>query len=212
MIGFNELSLNISTGAQASLLTPRFQPGDYQTRPYFDGLFLNTLTHIPAGRSFDILLDLLWELPRADQGNPEDPWPYIAQEVAKVRDTDLEVDLAFFPGPVGRSGQIRNIRQGNLTVGNLFYAAFRNLAENCHACALRLSADRKWESLVITGGLVRKMDRLRQMIVDRFQSRHRLCPSTEDTLVGLLALAMVISGIAPTVFSATEILRSREGE
>ena len=212
LIGFEDLSLNISTGAQASLLTPRFQPGAYQTRPFFDGLFLNTVTHIPAGRSLDILLDLLCELAKAHHVALEDPWSYIAQEVAKVDDTDLNVDLAFFFSPVGQCGRIANIREGNLTIGNLFYAAFRNLAENCYTCASRLSAERTWQTLVFSGGLARKMDLLRQMIVERFQCRHRLTRSTEDTLIGLLALAMVINGIVPTVTGATEVLRRHEGE
>jgi hypothetical protein len=67
LIRLEELSVNISAGAQASLLTSRFQPGGYQTRPYFDGLYLNTVTHIPAGRSLGILLDLLCELAKAQQ-------------------------------------------------------------------------------------------------------------------------------------------------
>ena len=212
LIGFEELSLNISTGAQASLLTPRFEPGGYQTRPYFDGLFLNTVTHIPAGRSLGILLDLLCELAMAQQVTLEDPWSYIAQEVAKIHDTDLNVDLAFFFSPVGQCGRITNIREGNLTIGNLFYAAFRNLAENCRTCASCLSENRTWQTLVFSGGLARRMDLLREMIVGRFQCQHRLCPSAEDTLVGLLALAMVIDGIAPTVGGATEVLRRHEGE
>lgn len=212
LIGYDELSLNISTGAQASLLTSRFQPGAYQTRPYFDGLFLNTVTHIPAGRSLGILLDLLCELAKAHQVTLEDPWPYIAQQVSKVTATDLDVDLAFFFSPVGQRGRIANIREGNLTVGNLFYAAFRNIAESCHTCASRLSAEPPWQTLVFSGGLAQKMDLLRQMIVGQFQCRHRLCPSTEDTLIGLLALAMVIGGTAPTVVGATEILRRHEGK
>ena len=194
------------------MLTRRFQPGGYQTRPYFDGLFLNTVTHIPAGRSLGILLDLLFELAKAHQVTIEDPWSYVAQEVAKIDDTDLDVDLAFFFSPVGQCGRIANIREGNLTIGNLFYAAFRNLAQSCHTCASRLSAERTWQTLVFSGGLARKMDLLRQMIVGRFRCRHRLCPSAEDTLIGLLALAMVIDGIAPTVTGATEILRRHEGE
>ena len=37
-----ELSLNISTGSQASLLKPQVEFGDFQTRPFFDGRFLAT--------------------------------------------------------------------------------------------------------------------------------------------------------------------------
>jgi sugar (pentulose or hexulose) kinase len=138
-IGEHELSLNISTGSQASLLTPHLDLGNYQTRPFFDGQFLNTISHIPAGRSLNVLLGLLGELAAAQQIKLEDPWSYIQQAASTVANADLTVDLAFFPSPVGERGAISNIREDNLTVGHLFYAAFRNMADNYQACALRLS-------------------------------------------------------------------------
>jgi sugar (pentulose or hexulose) kinase len=209
-MGYAELSLNISTGSQASLLTPRFDPGDYQTRPFFDGRFLNTITHIPAGRSLNVLFDLLCELARVQGAERDGLWSYITQAASTTSDTDLKVNLAFFPGPVGNHGAIANIREGNLTVGQLFYAAFRNMADNYYACALRLSPDKDWQTLIFSGGLAQKFDLLRQMILDRFQCNYRMCASTEDTLLGLLAFALVISGRASTVETAVEILRTHK--
>ena len=211
-IGPQELSLNISTGSQASLLTPRLELGNYQTRPFFDNQFLNTITHIPAGRSLNVLLGLLGELAAAQQIRLDDPWSYIQQATSAVADTDLAVDLAFFPSPVGERGAISNISEGNLTVGQLFYAAFRNMADNYQACALRLSPKRDWHTLVFSGGLAQKLELLRTMIVARLGCDYRLCASTEDTLLGLLALALVVSGQAPSVAAAIETLRSREHE
>ncbi len=210
LIGYRELSLNISTGSQASLLTPRFDPGDYQTRPFFDGRFLNTITHIPAGRSLNALFDLLCELARVQGAERAGLWSYITQAASTTSDTDLKVNLAFFPGPVGNHGAIANIREGNLTVGQLFYAAFRNMADNYYACAMRLSPNEDWQTLIFSGGLAQKFDLLRQMILDRFQCNHRMCASPEDTLLGLLAFGLVISGQASTVEAASEILRTHE--
>lgn len=45
----DELSLNISTGSQVSLITPSLALGDYQTRPFFDSRFLNTITAYQRG-------------------------------------------------------------------------------------------------------------------------------------------------------------------
>ncbi len=206
-IAEHELSLNISTGSQASRLTPRLALGDYQTRPYFDGHFLNTITHIPAGRALNGLLALLDELPAA-QGRPlDDPWPYLQQAAAAVTATDLEVDLAFFPSPVGERGAITNIHTANLTLGHLFHAALRNMADNYHACALRLSPAQDWHTLVFSGGLAQKLDLLRQMIMTRFDCPVRVSATTEDTLVGLLALSLVVSARSPTVQAATAMLR-----
>jgi sugar (pentulose or hexulose) kinase len=205
-LGYDELSLNIATASQVTTLTPELRLGNYQTRPFFDGRFMNTIARIPAGRSLNVLIDLLSELARAQGVELADPWPYIAGAAAAVPETDLQVDLAFFASSVGDRGQIANIQEDNLTVGHLFRAAFQNMAENYYNCALRLSPERDWKQLVFSGGLVQKLEPLRQAITHQFQLGYRLSASSEDTLLGLLALALVASGRVPSVEAATSLL------
>jgi len=215
-LGYDELSINISTGSQVGLLTRKLEPGDYQTRPFFDGRFINTITHIPAGRSLNVLLALLTELATAQQLELGDPWAYIEQATeqatAAAAGTDLAVDLAFFPSPVGERGSISHISEANLTVGQLFYAAFRNMAENYEACALRLSPSQAWQTLTFSGGLAQKLALLRQLIAARLPGQARVCASSEETLLGLLAIALVVGGRAPSVAAASATLRDRELE
>ncbi|HZC24217.1 MAG TPA: FGGY family carbohydrate kinase, partial [Candidatus Binatia bacterium] len=189
LLSAEELSLNIATGAQVSRLTDQLCLGDYQTRPYFDGQFLNTLSYPPAGRELNALIGLLKEL-----ATEADPWKKITEEVGKVTETDLEIDLNFFPGPDGTIGNIEKIRVQNLSVGHLFRAAFRCMADSYYRCALKLWPDKRWSNLVFSGGLVCKMPALREAIGKRFARSYRLTPETEDTLLGLLILACVCSG------------------
>jgi sugar (pentulose or hexulose) kinase len=203
MVNTNELSLNISTGSQVSRITDHLQKGEYQSRPYFENKFVNTLSHLPAGRSLNILVDLLTEIARKAEGSQPDPWPYIAEVASAAQDSDLDIKTSFFPGPCGNTGHIANIGERNLTVGTLFRAVFRNMAENYYACALKIWPDCSWENLVISGGLGRKLLLLRQMIQSRFQSEIRLCQVEEDTLLGLMILGMVFSGEAESLESAT---------
>ncbi|MBC7854362.1 MAG: hypothetical protein IAF94_13095, partial [Pirellulaceae bacterium] len=100
-----ELSLNISTGSQISLLTDRFAPGNYQMRPYLDGRFLNTVTHLPAGRSLDVLVNLV-----------NRSWPEIVNAADETPDTDLAANLTYFDGPLGSRGSISNITTENFSV------------------------------------------------------------------------------------------------
>ena len=105
-----------------------------------------------------MLVDLLSEIPRDRGFEVEDPWPYIA-EVAAAAETDLEVDLAFFEGPMGSRGEICNITVDNLDVGSLFRAAFDNMASNYEVCATRLSPEGEIGMvLVLSGGLVGNCD------------------------------------------------------
>jgi len=208
LLEMDELSLNISTGSQVSRLTPRLALGDYQTRPFFDGKFLNTFTHIPAGRALDVLVELLCELATEQGLDLQDPWSYIAEEAMEVTDTDLKVDLNFFASPFGERGMISNIRKENLAVGHLFRAAFNNMADHHCDCAVRIWPDRTWRRLVLSGGLISKLDVLRHVVQKKFQSDYRLAPA-EDTLSGLLVLALVFSGRAKSCEEAMRDLRLR---
>jgi len=202
-----ELSLNISTGSQASLLTEHLTLGDYQTRPFFDGQFLNTITHIPAGRALNVLVRLLTELSEAQHLPLADVWPTIARAVDETPDTDLGLDLAFFPSPVGSRGSITNIHEGNLTVGHVFRSAFQAMAKAYRTCALRLSPDETWQRIVFSGSLSQNLPTLRDMIARQFTCHSRLCTASEDTLLGLLVLALVATGRAPTVQAAMAAIR-----
>ena len=213
-----ELSLNISTGSQVSMLASSLEFGDFQTRPFFDGRFLKGVTHIPAGRALSALVKLLSELAEAqahagrEAGGPggravlADPWPYIARAAATAGPTTLQVNLAFFASSCGDRGAITNIREEELTVGHLFRAAFQNMADNYYACALRLSPERSWRNLVFSGGLAQKIEVLRALICEKFGVPHRMCPTTEDTMLGLLALALAFTGRADSVEQAIATL------
>ncbi len=195
-----ELSLNIATGSQISLLSDEFAPGAHQTRPYLDGRFLNTITHLPAGRSLEVLVDLV-----------NKPWPEIIQAAEAAPDTDLAANLTFFEGPLGSRGSISNITTENLSVGTLFRAAFRNMADNYATCATRLSPEKSWDRIVFSGGLAQKLPLLRQFILEKLPGESRLCSSAEDTLLGLLVISQVISGRAKDLQEASRLVSAAQG-
>lgn len=203
-----ELSLNVSTGSQVSLVTSDLRMGNYEVRPYFDGRYLNTLVQVPAGRALDSLVSLLTELARRSNIELPAPWETISQAVAEVPESDLDINLAFFASALGDHGHIANMREDNLSIGHLFRAAYQSMADTYLSCALRLSPQREWSRLVFSGGLVQKQDALRTLIHQRFGSNYRLCDSSEDTLLGLLSLALFASGHTASVQESAEYLRS----
>jgi sugar (pentulose or hexulose) kinase len=199
-----ELSLNIATGSQVSLIRPTLAFGDYQVRPFFDGSWLNTITHIPAGRSLELLVTLLCELAEAQGVQVPDPWGAITRAVDATPETDLTIDLAFFASALGDRGAIGNIHERNLSAGHLFRAAFERMAATYATCAQRLAPNADWQQLVFSGGLAQNLVALRESIVRRFGTRHRVCVTPEDTIEGLLALALVCSGQAASLAQAGE--------
>ncbi len=182
-----ELSVNVATGSQVGMVTTDAAPGDYQLRPYFDGQFLRTITHIPAGRSLNLLLGLLRR-----HGSPVTArisLGWLERAARDVPDTTLHVDLSFFPGALGDSGAIANIREDNFTVGHLFRATIESMAANFEHCAVRLSPERSWDRLVFSGGLILKLQTLQEAVIRRFGCRSRMAGEREDTLQGLTFLA-----------------------
>lgn len=205
-----ELSVNVATGAQVSVLSRDRRAGDFSVRPYPDGLWLNTIVRVPAGRSLAVLMGLVTEIGQVNKADI-DPWDIIADAVARVAETDLRVDLAFFDGPFGDRGGITNIGEHNLTVGHVFSAAFRNMAENFAACALRLNPARNWQRVVFSGGLAHRFPALRDAVARALRGEtFRVCPSSEDALRGLLGLALVCGGRVSTVREACESLTECE--
>ncbi len=183
----NELSVNVSTGSQVSQITTEFRPADCQTRPWFGDHFMNTITHIPAGRSLTVLEALLTELPRLAGVKIENSWQLIQQATSTGNANGLTCDLSFFASAMGCDGGISGITTENLTVGNLFNAAFEFMADSYLTCSRRMSPHPTWSQLAISGGLVQSFAPLRKKIQARFLTLPiRDVAEQEESLLGLV--------------------------
>jgi len=199
----DELSLNISTGSQVSLLRDVAQFGPYQTRPFFGGRYAITITHIPAGRALNALVRLLSELAIAQGKTLADPWAYIAEAAQAASSPKMRARLSFFSSASGAEGAFTNIVEEEMTVGHLFRAAFESMAADYYMFAQRLAPEQTWRRLVFSGGLAQKIELLRHLICEKFQQEHRLSPTQEDTLLGLMVLGLAFSGYTISIDDAT---------
>ncbi len=197
-----ELSLNIATGSQASALCHDAEGGDFQLRPFFDGTFLRTLTHLPAGRALNALLSLLRELAEVAVS---DPWKRISEAVDATPQTDISADLSFFSCSTGREGSLLHLHEENLRTGPLFRAAFEAMAENYTHAATRIFSGEKWSRVVFSGGVASRLEPLRKVILSRLGQAHRMAGSEEDALFGLMALARAAERGCPALQAAKEL-------
>lgn len=212
LLGQDDLSINISTGSQVSRITDVFEPGAYQTRPFFDGRFTNLLSHLPAGRSLNVLVNFLTELGRLSGDNVSEPWRWIDAEVRSIQQSNLTVDLGFYPGPCGDNGGIFNIRENNLTVGTVFRAAFDNMAANYLAAGSRIWPEHSWQGVILSGGLANKLPSLFAIIETQFGTSLKLCRCPEEALCGLLLVAMTVTGRCKNMTHAMNELASQVGD
>jgi sugar (pentulose or hexulose) kinase len=184
----DEVSLNIATGSQVSIVAAGPEAGPWQVRPFFDQCWLRTVTHLPAGRALNALLGLLGEL-AADQGTPlRDPWAQIERLAGLAATPEMRANIAFFPSAVGDKGSLQGLSEGELHIGPLFRAVFRSMASNYLEAARRI-APAGWSRVVFSGGLARRSGILREEIMAQFGSAHRVAVHTEDALAGLMHLA-----------------------
>ncbi len=206
-----ELSVNISTGSAVIQIAEGREFGDFQTRPWFDGLYLKTITHIPGGRALNALVRLVTEIADAQGLALRDPWRYILAQAERIKSTDLRVDPSFYFSATGERGAISNVREENLTVGHLFHAACAGMADNYARCAARICPAKDWSRLVFSGGVALKTALLRRLICDRLGQSHRLAASDEDTLLGLLVLALAFSARCQSVTEAIKLVEKDFG-
>jgi sugar (pentulose or hexulose) kinase len=186
-----ELSINVATGSQVSSIADNPLMGRWQLRPYLNGKWLRTITHLPAGRALNRLVNLCGEL-AADQGTPlRNPWSQISRLTEAALPQALKVDLSFFPTAYGDQGAFTHILEDEINVGSFFRAAFRAMAENYEKSAHSVSP-KGWSRVVFSGGLVQKLPILQSEILARLGESYRVTENSEDALAGLLALSRKI--------------------
>ncbi|MDG2126933.1 MAG: FGGY family carbohydrate kinase [Fuerstiella sp.] len=203
LLAQGELSLNVSTGSQVSMLTSSTTMGEYQIRPYFDGLLLKTITNIPAGRALTAIMKLLTEIPGRDNEGTAQAWDYFFQQAEQTTTTDAGVNLAFFPGAIEGPGAFTNLREDNLTVGHIARASLEQMADYYKQRAGQLAPAKDWSQLVFSGGIAQQSSLLRELVADRLQSDYRTATSSEDALYGMMVLGRVIAGLSDSVAPVT---------
>lgn len=205
LLGPREISVNIGTGSQIAMITSSLPADTLQTRPYFDGQFLRTITHIPGGRALSALVHLLIELGGTSE---EEAWPRIQAAVEATPTTDVQAEIAFFPGPFGDRGSLNNLHEGNLQVGAVFRAVFESMARNYVATSRQLDVACTADRIVFSGGVARQLHVVRDLTASALERPYRLSPHPEDTMFGLLVLALAFSGQQPAVSAASELVRT----
>lgn len=167
-----ELSVNFGTGAQLSVITSKFGlSGGYETRPYFQNLYLHTIPYIPSGRAINVFYRFVKDiLNKFTEGtiDEEKIWHDITESASMQSENDLHVDLSFYDNAASDKvrGSIYNISEENLLFDNLFHSIYRQITENILVLSQRLIAGNSCEKIIFTGGVVTKNRYLQENIAE----------------------------------------------
>jgi sugar (pentulose or hexulose) kinase len=211
MLDYNEISINIGTGSQVSRLTGHREYGNYQLRPFFSGQYLKTVTHIPAGRALNVIVEFSKELVKKTANvelDTEDFWKAFGD--VDYTTGGLNIDLSFFPGSAtGDSGSIENITEGGFDMNALLAGAYRRMASNYFEFTDRVGKAGVSE-IIVSGGLINKNRALLKAITDKFTPLKVTPRFSEDTLVGLYIIALSHELNTDSFFTAHEHIK-KEG-
>lgn len=191
--GFNEpecLSFNLGTGAQVSQLIHGMQFGNgCQIRPYFKGMYLKTIPHIPSGRALNVYFNFIKSILEAFRVSltDEDIWKVIFREAENGTETALKIDLGFFENAVNTSvtGAIKDIEEKKFSVSNLLYAVLKQMSDNMIEVSKRLEpCPDKIRKIIFSGGVSSKIVKIREEIAKAYP-KAAVFVSDRDTLEGL---------------------------
>ena len=204
-----ELMINIATGSQLIYVTDPPVPGEYGIRPLLEGQTYRTVSHLPAGRSLNVLMDFLVDAGKRLYGHAapdaEKLWETL-RTLETGETAGLTVNLSFFEGE--RRGSVDGINESNLRIDHLFAAAYVEMAREYRAAFDRMkTGTERPQGIVLAGGIPRKSPALCQAIAQQFQTACHFTPFREDALVGLLRLALLYAGEAQTMAETLPMLK-----
>ncbi len=202
-------SVNLGTGSQVAVpRAPRDQA--FEHRPYFDGLDLTAVTHIPAGRALGEFVGFLQQIsertPAAAGGPPRPDWwaELAALGPPEVDAATLEVDLAVFEGARGfrSGGGIGGLLEGGLTPGNYLASVLRAFVTQYAEVLDELDPGRRLERVALGGGIARNLPHLAELLARASGRTVRGACALDESLLGLRALALRCAGRASTAAEA----------
>ena len=186
-----DISFNLGTGAQVSILTRTIELSDkYQTRPYFNGYYLQSIPHLPSGRALNVFIRFFQDVIRVFGFELTDGeiWNCLLMEENRCEKSDLSVDLSFFQTPLSNHqvGSIENIGEHELTVGKLMKAVISQMVSNFIKIANNIEPDNsKIKRIVFSGGIARRIEPIRIGIISYYDETIPVTVAEDETLIGL---------------------------
>ena len=194
MAGQNDAVINIATASQVSIVVDVFSPGAYETRPYFENRYINTISNMPSGRNLEVLIRFLQDAVLKITGqevSQETVWQGIGDVPAQSH-RGITIDMGFFSTPENlQGGVIQGIRPDNFTLSALFSAAYEDMAKTYLRNISILRGEHSLEEIVCAGGVSWKNTSLIEAIRRISGCLCRLSPVPDEALSGLFRISLV---------------------
>lgn len=161
----NQISVNIATGSQISILSDQKSHLHFETRPFF-GRYLKCITHIPAGRFLNIFAKLI---------------PNLFEIINQLNMNDLEnanisFDLNF------EKIKISDITEDNLSIYNFAASLVNAFLKNYQ---IEKFMDETKNEILLNGGISKKIKLISEFFENKYNISTSLQEFDDDSLLGL---------------------------
>ncbi len=201
----SEVSFNLGTGAQISMLTREVKRElDYQIRPFFYGYYLRTIPHIPSGRALNVYIRFIKDIFHCFSKDVSDDeiWNILISNYHDDETVDMKCDLSFFENAVTdhNKGSLYDIGEYDLTLKNLSNVVFSQMADNYFNIYKKVNIyDKKISRIVFSGGISRKVKPVRDRLIKMLGIHDNYSVSEKETLIGLMKYAEICGGFCGTL-------------
>jgi xylulokinase len=176
-----QIAINLGTGAQISKLDDGFSSDEIQIRPYFQGKFIATKTHLPGGRAITAFLkmivgtdptetDFRWMNNQIDQLAPYSP-----------------VDVDNFESEILFKKDLLVENRGKLASDVL-----NSITTKYLEVISKFEPTSAYEILV-AGGVGTKMDKITRKVADSLNLKIKFASTEETTLQGLANIREILN-------------------
>ncbi|MFA5161959.1 MAG: hypothetical protein WC421_06905 [Elusimicrobiales bacterium] len=196
------LSVNMGTGSQVSHIC-QARRSAVEQRPFFDGLLLDTITHIPCGRALEKFAGFADGL----RGGGDFMRAYFSALTAeKIAASSLEIDLAFFKSAWNYSGGAKITGIGdNLTPENYAASLARCLLVQYVEAARAVDPQGRLKEWILSGGAARKLKPAAAFLAKLTGRKIVPAAPADETFLGLRALAVMRARGLPSALEARNI-------
>lgn len=190
----DELSFNLGTGAQVSVLIEQKEnvafSDSYQIRPYFFGKYIKTIPHIPSGRAANVFVRFFESVINkfGYDVSEEDVWDRI---LSSQGDGSLEMSLSFFENAVDNNkvGYIGSIEESSLTFDEVSVSLLKQMAVNYINVSKRITTKGDVKKIVFSGGISRRIKAIRELILKEYPVDYYVAEN--ETLTGLYKYSLI---------------------
>ena len=195
----NDILINIGTGSQISVISPKIIIADnIETRPYFDNEYLIVGAALCGGRAYSVLKDFFKSI-ICQCTNVDDSQVYkIMGDFIKNDDIDeIKVDTRFAGTRVNPQlrGSITNVSVENFTPNMLTYGVMNGILQELNT--LYSSMGVSSTGIVGSGNGLRKNQRLIEIAEKTFGHKIKIPIHLEEAAVGAALFSGVSAGVYP---------------